>query len=78
MHDFPSLEAAAGFLRSALKSDDLMLLKGRTTDHAARIFLAQLGDVGCWKVYCPKRTLCDDCWELNAQPRETGRDPEPP
>src|SRR5262249_46518617 len=33
VHDFPSLEAAAHFLRSELKPDDLALLKGRTTDH---------------------------------------------
>jgi UDP-N-acetylmuramoyl-tripeptide--D-alanyl-D-alanine ligase len=70
VHDFPSFEAAARFLRTALRSDDLMLLKGRTTDHAARIFFAQLGDVGCWKVYCPKRMLCDDCWELGARPED--------
>src|SRR5262249_41149269 len=73
VHDFPSLEAAAHFLRSELKPDDLALLKGRTTDHTARIFFAQLGDVGCWKVHCPKRSLCDSCWELAIRPEDARR-----
>ncbi len=64
-HAFSKIEEAANFLRTALAKDDLVLLKGRTTDHAARIFLAQLGPVGCWKEYCPKRMLCDICWELD-------------
>lgn len=67
-HAFPSLRCAAEFLRVELKSGDLMLLKGRTTDHAARIFFAQLGSVGCWKEYCSKRMLCDICWELEITP----------
>lgn len=69
-HDFPSLAAAARFLASELRSGDLMLLKGRTTDHAARVLFAQLGEVGCWKAYCRKTTLCDNCWELAHRPRE--------
>jgi UDP-N-acetylmuramoyl-tripeptide--D-alanyl-D-alanine ligase len=58
------LRSAAEFLRTELRHGDLMLLKGRTTDHAARIFFAQLGQVGCWKTDCDKRMLCDTCWEL--------------
>lgn len=73
VHDFPSFETAARFLRRELRPGDLMLLKGRTTDHAARIFFAQLGDVGCWKAYCGKRTLCDHCWELGASDADVGR-----
>ena len=64
-HAFPTLREAAEFLRKELREGDLMLIKGRTTDHAARLFLAQLGNVGCWKEYCPKRMLCDICWELD-------------
>jgi len=67
-HAFPSIRDAAEFLRLELKPGDLMLLKGRTTDHAARIFLAQLGPVGCWKDNCAKRMLCDICWELEITP----------
>jgi len=63
-HAYPSLQPAAEFLRGELREGDLVLLKGRTTDHAARIFFAQLGTVKCWKDYCSKRMLCDTCWEL--------------
>jgi UDP-N-acetylmuramoyl-tripeptide--D-alanyl-D-alanine ligase len=68
VHAFPTMRSAAEFLRTELKLDDLVLLKGRTTDHAARIFFAQLGPVGCWKEYCSKRMLCDICWELDITP----------
>jgi len=61
---FPSLRSAAEFLCGELRAGDLVLLKGRTTDHAARVFFAQLGDVACWKTDCDKRMLCDTCWEL--------------
>lgn len=72
VHDCASLEAAARQLRTELRPDDLVLLKGRTSDHAARVFFAQLGEVGCWKVHCAKRTLCDDCWELDFRPAPAG------
>jgi UDP-N-acetylmuramoyl-tripeptide--D-alanyl-D-alanine ligase len=65
-HAFSTLREAAEFVRGLLRPGDLMLLKGRTTDHATRIFFAQLGDVACWKDYCSKRMLCDTCWELGA------------
>jgi UDP-N-acetylmuramoyl-tripeptide--D-alanyl-D-alanine ligase len=82
VHSFSSIRAAAEFLRRELRSGDLMLLKGRTTDHAARIFLAQLGPVGCWKEYCAKRMLCDICWELEITPEQFATAsvvaPEPP
>jgi UDP-N-acetylmuramoyl-tripeptide--D-alanyl-D-alanine ligase len=72
-HEFPTLGAAARFLEAELRSDDLVLLKGRTTDHAARLFFAQLGPVGCWKVTCPKRMLCDSCWRLTTSITDIGR-----
>jgi UDP-N-acetylmuramoyl-tripeptide--D-alanyl-D-alanine ligase len=68
VHEFPALEAATGFLRGALRAGDLLLLKGRTTDHATRAFHALLGPVRCWKPTCPRRILCDHCWELGAAP----------
>lgn len=70
VHAFDSLRGAAEFLRNELRPGDLMLLKGRTTDHAARLFFAQLGDPACWKPYCPKRMLCDICWELAITPAQ--------
>ena len=71
-HAFPSLRAAAGFLRGELRAGDLVLLKGRATDHTARLFFAQLGNVACWKEYCAKRMLCDTCWELGVSRKEAG------
>ena len=61
---FATLREAAGHLRLELRAGDLALVKGRTTDHAARLFHAQLGDVACWKTRCGKHSLCDDCWQL--------------
>jgi UDP-N-acetylmuramoyl-tripeptide--D-alanyl-D-alanine ligase len=67
-HGFDSLRRAAEFLKTELRAGDLVLLKGRSTDHAARLFYAQCGSVGCWDDYCRKTMLCDLCWELGFQP----------
>ena len=72
-HAFPSLQPAAEFLRGELRAGDLVLLKGRTTDHAARVFFAQFSSVKCWKDHCTKRMLCDTCWELGVPPSEMNR-----
>jgi UDP-N-acetylmuramoyl-tripeptide--D-alanyl-D-alanine ligase len=70
VHGFAALKDAAAFLKQWTREGDLVLVKGRTTDHAARLVLAQFDNVSCWKEYCPKRMLCDICWELGpAQPR---------
>jgi UDP-N-acetylmuramoyl-tripeptide--D-alanyl-D-alanine ligase len=69
VHPFATLEEASRFLKDWTQPGDLVLVKGRTTDHAARLVLAQFADVACWKEYCPKRMLCDICWEVGpAQP----------
>ncbi len=67
-HGFDDLRAAAEFLQTELRNGDLVLLKGRTTDHAARLFYAQCGTVECWRDYCRKTMLCDMCWELGFRP----------
>jgi len=72
-HAFPSLQIAAAFLRAELRAGDLVLLKGRTTDHTARAFFAQFGTVRCWKDHCSKRMLCDTCWELGVSRLERRR-----
>jgi UDP-N-acetylmuramyl pentapeptide synthase len=64
-HAFATPREATEFLSEELRVGDLVLLKGRTTDHAARIYLGQLGPVGCWKPYCAKPMLCDICWECD-------------
>lgn len=63
---FPAMREAAEFLRTELRAGDVAFIKGRTTDHAARIAWAQFGPVACWREYCPKRMLCDECWELGS------------
>ena len=72
-HAFESLRPAAEFLHRELRQGDLVLLKGRATDHTARLFFAQLGDVTCWKDYCKKTMLCDTCWELGISRKEAAR-----
>ena len=57
-------DQAASYLRQELRTGDLVLLKGETRDHLARLFFAQLGRVDCWKEVCRKNMLCDICWEL--------------
>jgi UDP-N-acetylmuramoyl-tripeptide--D-alanyl-D-alanine ligase len=66
---FSTLQEAAGFLKRELRAQDLVLLKGRTTDHVARLFFAQFGPISCWKSHCPKTMLCDECWELGVSSR---------
>ena len=74
VHDFRTLEETARFLRSELERGDLLLLKGRTTDHATRVFHALLGPIQCWKTACGRRIPCDACWELGARPAAGSRE----
>jgi UDP-N-acetylmuramoyl-tripeptide--D-alanyl-D-alanine ligase len=67
-YHFKSLEQATQFLRSYLEPNDLMLLKGCTTDHISRVFFGLLGNINCWKKKCSKTILCDFCPELGASP----------
>jgi UDP-N-acetylmuramoyl-tripeptide--D-alanyl-D-alanine ligase len=68
VNSFATLVEVAEFLKRGLKSGDLVLLKGRTTDHVARLFFAQLGTLSCWREHCQKTMLCDTCWELGFRP----------
>ncbi len=63
---FEDLQKAAEYLRTELRRGDLVLLKGRTTDHLSRVFFAQFGAIGCWKARCGKTIVCDFCDELGA------------
>lgn len=67
LHEFETLRELSGFLKSALRSGDLVLLRGRTTDHMARVYHAQLKEVTCWKPSCFERMLCDSCPKLFAR-----------
>ncbi|MEW6752944.1 MAG: UDP-N-acetylmuramoyl-tripeptide--D-alanyl-D-alanine ligase [Candidatus Latescibacterota bacterium] len=62
------LPAAAAYLRALLRPGDVVLLKGRSTDHLSRIVFALQGTVGCWRTRCDRRILCDLCDQLEAQP----------
>jgi UDP-N-acetylmuramyl pentapeptide synthase len=63
-HHFVNARDAAEFLRGALRPGDLVLLKGRISQHLARIYLAQVGPVDCRKTLCSKQSMCDHCPEL--------------
>jgi UDP-N-acetylmuramoyl-tripeptide--D-alanyl-D-alanine ligase len=58
------VRAAAAQLAALLRDGDLVLLKGRMTDHLSRILFAQLGSIECWATRCRKRTACDGCAKL--------------
>ena len=58
-------EQAAGFLREILAPGDVVLLKGRCSQHLSRVYFAQLGEVACRRLPCPRRILCDLCPELH-------------
>jgi UDP-N-acetylmuramoyl-tripeptide--D-alanyl-D-alanine ligase len=64
---FADLVEAANYLKSELRGGDLVLLKGRMTDHLSRLFFAQFGAISCWKTDCSKRIMCDYCPELGPE-----------
>jgi UDP-N-acetylmuramoyl-tripeptide--D-alanyl-D-alanine ligase len=68
---FDDLRTAAEYLRTELRQGDLVLLKGRTTDHLSRLFFAQLGEIGCWKTRCQETIVCDVCDELRPAPAQS-------
>jgi len=67
VHHIADLRDAAAYLKSELRAGDLVLLKGRSTDHLSRIFFAQFGPIGCWKNKCRKTILCDLCPQLRPE-----------
>ncbi|OGU77839.1 MAG: hypothetical protein A2V93_06770 [Ignavibacteria bacterium RBG_16_34_14] len=64
---FIDLKTATLYLKSEFREGDLILLKGRSSDHLSRIFFAQFGEIKCWKNKCTKRMLCDLCEELQPE-----------
>jgi UDP-N-acetylmuramoyl-tripeptide--D-alanyl-D-alanine ligase len=61
---FADLQRGAAYLKSELRRGDLVLSKGRTTDHLERVFFAQVGAVRCRRATCSKTIVCDLCPEL--------------
>ena len=64
VRSFFTVAEASSFLKSELQPGDLVLLKGRTSDHLSRIFLAQLDHVTCTLDTCRRQYLCDRCTQL--------------
>jgi len=73
VHAFTVLREAAEFLRTELRAGDLVFLKGRVSDHLARVFFAQLGPIRCWISHCHKVIECDFCPELGLAPHDRMR-----
>jgi UDP-N-acetylmuramoyl-tripeptide--D-alanyl-D-alanine ligase len=65
---FLDFDDATRFLKTELRQGDLVLLKGRSTDHVSRLFFALMGTVQCRQSHCHKTMLCDGCWELGFRP----------
>ena len=55
---------ASRILREIRQPGDLVLLKGRTSDHLSKVYLDQLATVSCTLQSCPRQYLCDRCNEL--------------
>jgi UDP-N-acetylmuramoyl-tripeptide--D-alanyl-D-alanine ligase len=66
VRSFGEIQEAAEFLRMELGPGDLVLLRGRTTDHLARLYFNLIGPVECRKSKCDKQIICDLCPELGA------------
>jgi len=66
---FVDLKKTVEYLRSALRPDDLVLLRGRAGDHLSRVYFALIGDIDCWIPQCPLMFACDYCSHLGARPR---------
>ncbi len=61
---FTSVPEAAVELGGVLRPGDLVLLKGRTTDHVSRVYFGLRGTVGCVCTSCRRTVLCDFCPDL--------------
>jgi UDP-N-acetylmuramoyl-tripeptide--D-alanyl-D-alanine ligase len=61
------VSTAAQRLASLLQDGDVVLLKGRATDHLSRALFAQFGVIGCWTTTCRKQIACDICKELRPE-----------
>jgi hypothetical protein len=62
------VKAAVDILRRDLEPGDVVLLKGRDTEHLERVDLALAGkEVGCKLVHCDARMRCSACPMLAAR-----------
>jgi UDP-N-acetylmuramyl pentapeptide synthase len=57
-----TVREAADYLRETARDGDLVVLKGdNEKQHGARMALAQIGEVRCWREQCGRRVACDAC-----------------
>jgi len=68
VYSFRSVRDATNFLRELLRPGDLVLLKGRLTNHLSRVYFGLFGSLSCWKESCERRYLCDECPDLGFKP----------
>lgn len=69
---FGAVSECVSFLGEQLRDGDLVLLKGRNSDHLSRIYWALAdGPVTCLATTCPRRFLCDVCPELGRREHNT-------
>lgn len=68
VHTYEELVEASEFLKSELRSGDLVLSSGWQGRHIERVSLAQFGDIACWMERCPKVIPCEMCPELKLVP----------
>jgi UDP-N-acetylmuramoyl-tripeptide--D-alanyl-D-alanine ligase len=68
VHGFLRWQDAAVFLRSELRSGDLALLRGLSSEHLSRLYFALLGEVACDRHRCEIRRPCDNCPRLGLIP----------
>ncbi len=65
---YEDLREAADFLKSELRSGDLVLSSGWSGRHVERVVLSQVGDVGCWVERCSIIRPCEVCSKLKLVP----------
>lgn len=69
---FPTAEAAAAWLRTALRTGDLVLLKAsHKADHLVRLMLDREAPINCWRTSCDKMLFCGKCPDLRDDSRSS-------
>jgi len=64
VHAVANVREAGNLLQGMLRRGDLVFLAGALPSSLERVFLAQLGPIGCWEDNCWKLVMCDVCSEL--------------
>ena len=58
---FSTFRELAEHLRTLLKKNDLVLLKGSSADHLARLAIMYEKNLACWRQRCQRENMCDGC-----------------